>query len=194
METPLDTQKRIEAQRQYDQLTARIAALDKDIGRELDGEHKFTMQQARTDLARERDLVANSLSVLGWPIGNRGDVEIREKIAELLAALDGKQPETAHKILGEIVTIDTRMQAAEGELKSHDGRITAIEQHIHPPMVVNALRVTSFFVVLLGIALAGFQYPVFSTYPFLGLTVEGALIILAGVILLYANAIQERRQ
>lgn len=193
METPLDAQKRVEAQRQYNQLTARIEALDTDIGRALDSEHKFTAQQARTELAHERDSVAAQLSALGWPIGNRGDVEIREKIAELLAALDGKQPEKAHKILGDIVTIDARMQAAEGEIKSHDGRLTAIERHIHPPLTVSILRVVAFFVVLLGIALAGFQYPVFSIYPFLGLTVEGALIVLAGVIILYANAMQERQ-
>lgn len=192
-ETPLDAQKRIEAQRQYDQLTARIAALDTDIGRELDSQHKYTMQEARSDLARERDVVANSLSVLGWPIGNRGDVEIREKIAELLAALDGKQPEKAHKILGDIVTIESRMQAAEGEIENHDGRITAIERHIHPPATVNALRAAALLAVLFGIVLAVVKYPVFLIDPFIALTVEGALIILAGVILLYANAIQERR-
>jgi hypothetical protein len=193
-ETPLDAQKRKEAQRRFDQLTKRIEALDVDIGRSNDSEHTLTAQQARSELARQRDMVASELSALGWGIGDRGEEEIREKIADLLSALDGKQPEKAHKILSEIVTIDTRMQAAECEIKNHDGRITAIEKHIHPAPLVNALRVVAFFVVLLGIALAGFQYPVFSLYPFLGLIVEGALIVLAGVILLYANAIQERRQ
>ena len=191
--TPFDAQRRLEAQRRYDQLTARISALDTDIGRATDSEHKFTMQQSRTELARERDTAVAELSALGWGVDGGDNSEIIGKLTELLAALNSQQPERAHKILGEIVTIDARMQAAEGEIKDHKGRLTAIERHIHPPLAVNALRVVAALVVLLGIAIAGLQYPVFAIYPFLGITIEGALIILAAVILLYANAIQERR-
>ena len=190
-ETPLDAQKRIEAQRQYDQLTARIAALDTDIGRSTDSEHTFTAQQARTDLARQRDTVAAELSALGWGIENN-HIEIRAKISDLLDALDSKQPEKAHKILGDIVTIDARMQAAEGTIKDHDGRITAIERHIHPPLVVNALRLLAAIVVLFGIVFGIIKFPVFVLDPFLGITTEGALIIAAVVVLLYSNALQER--
>lgn len=50
--------KRDELQRRYDVLTKRIAALDTDVGRELDSERKLVLQERRADLDRERSAVA----------------------------------------------------------------------------------------------------------------------------------------
>jgi hypothetical protein len=124
--------------------------------------------------------------------------KLRDSVPAIGAALAANDMTTAHALIADAMRalerLDTRIVGIEASVSRHETRLTAIERHIHPAPLVNALRVVAFFVVLLGIALAGFQYPVFSLYPFLGLIVEGALIVLAGVILLYANAIQERHQ
>lgn len=160
--TPFDAQRRLEAQRRYDQLTARIAALDTDIGRELDSEHKFTMQQARTELAKERDQAVSELSALGW--------------------------EPQHTA----TTIEGRVATVEETQRDHGGRLTAIERHIHPPLAVSVLRLLAAIVVLFGIVFGIIKFPVFVLDPILGITTEGALIIAAVVVLLYSNALQER--
>ena len=188
-DTQLDAQKRKEAKARYDNINRRIAAVDRDIATETDGERISALQDKRDGLARDREVAAAELTALDRR-GN-GDLEIlQRKVSELGQALVSDNPAEAHAIINECAAALQRM---DHRVLGLEGRVTAIERHIHPPLIVNALRVVAFFVVLLGIALAGFQYPVFSIYPFLGLTVEGALIILAGVILLYANAIQERR-
>ena len=188
-ETQLDAQKRKEAKARYDNINRRIAAVDRDIATETDGERQTALREKRDGLAADREGAAAELTALDRR-GN-GDLEIlQRKVSELGSVLASDHPQEAHAIINECAATLARL---DNRVMGLEGRVTAIERHIHPPLIVNALRVVAFFVVLLGIALAGFQYPVFSIYPFLGLTVEGALIILAGVVLLYANAIQERR-
>lgn len=156
---------------------------------ETDGERLTTLREKRADLARDREGAAAELTALDKRTTGDLDQLIRN-VNKLGPAIVSDNPAEAHAIINEcaeaLARLDTRVSGLEG-------RVTAIERHIHPPITVSILRIVAVFVVLLGIALAGFQYPVFSIYPFLGLTVEGALIILAAVILLYANAIQERR-
>jgi CHAT domain-containing protein len=48
-----------ELQRQYDNLTSRIAALDTDLGRELDSERKLVLEERRADLAAKRDTISS---------------------------------------------------------------------------------------------------------------------------------------
>jgi hypothetical protein len=50
-----------ELQRRYDTLTRRIAALDTDLGRELDSERKLVLAERRAELAAERERVAQDL-------------------------------------------------------------------------------------------------------------------------------------
>lgn len=189
-QSPLELQQRKEAQARYDSLTKRIAAVDRDIESETDGERSAALRVKRDGLARDREGAAAELAAHDKRANGDLDTLIRN-VAKLGPVLASDNPIEAHAIINEyaaaLARLDTRVMGLEG-------RVTAIERHIHPSLMVSALRVVAVFVVLLGIALAGFQYPVFSIYPFLGLTVEGALIILAAVILLYANAMQERRQ
>jgi hypothetical protein len=188
-ETQLDAQKRKEAKARYDNVNRRIAAVDRDIATETDGERVATLREKRDGLAQDREAAMAELTALERR-GN-GDLEIlQRKVSELGHVLASDHPQEAHAIIEECALALARL---DNRVLGLEGRVTAIERHIHPPLTVSILRIVAFFVVLLGIALAGFQYPVFSIYPFLGLTVEGALIILAGVILLYANAMQERR-
>ena len=190
-ETPLDAQKRIEALRQYDQLTARIAALDTDIGRSIDSEHRLTAQQARTDLARQRDIVAADLSALGWDGNNQA--QMRAKINDLLSALDNNQPERAHQIIGDIVTIESRMTAAERTLGQHEARLGTIERKQNPPWQVTLLRVAASVAVILAIIVGVWKFQVFIQYPEVGIIVEGALLSLALVTAFYANSRLEER-
>lgn len=187
-DTPLDAQKRKEAQARYDNINRRIEGVDRNIDTETDGERLGALREKRADLAAQRDLVNAELVALDKR-GN-GDLDLlQRKVSELSHALASDHPEQAHAIIKEcaaaLARLDTRVMGLEG-------RVTAIEREIHPPLVVSVLRVVAALVVLLGIALAGFQYPVFAIYPFLGLTVEGTLILLATVVLLYANAVRER--
>lgn len=156
--TPFDAQRRLEAQRRYDQLTARIAALDTDIGRELDSEHKFTMQQARTELAKERDAAVSELSALGW--------------------------EPQHTA----TTIEGRVATVEETQRDHGGRLTTIERHIHPPLIVSVLRIAALFTVILAVLIGAWQFEVLVSYPVIGVVLEGALISLAAATLFFANA------
>ncbi len=55
------TTQQAELQRRYDTLTRRIAALDTDIGRELDSERKLVLTERRAELAAEREQVAQDL-------------------------------------------------------------------------------------------------------------------------------------
>jgi predicted nucleic acid-binding Zn-ribbon protein len=161
--TPFDAQRRLEAQRRYDQLTARIAALDTDIGRELDSEHKFTMQQARTELAKERDTAVSELSALGW--------------------------EPQHTA----TTIEGRVATVEETQRDHGGRLTAIERHIHPPWIVTFWRVMAVLSVVVGLtAAAKWPQVLFELYLPIGIIVEAAFVIIAFICVLQANAQLER--
>ncbi len=55
-------QQLVELQGRYEMLSKRIAALDTDLGRTLDGEHKLTLQERRQDLVAERNQVAGEMS------------------------------------------------------------------------------------------------------------------------------------
>jgi hypothetical protein len=46
----------------YDTLTKRIAALDTDIGRELDSERQLVLRERRADLVAERDQIATDIA------------------------------------------------------------------------------------------------------------------------------------
>ncbi len=52
-----------ELQAQFDALTARIAALDRDIALETDGERRSVARQKRAELAREREVIAGELGM-----------------------------------------------------------------------------------------------------------------------------------
>ena len=55
-------QQLAELQRRYETLSNRIAALDKDLGRTLDGETKLTLKERRQELVTERDQTAQEMA------------------------------------------------------------------------------------------------------------------------------------
>ncbi|MBK8113263.1 MAG: hypothetical protein IPK44_01440 [Candidatus Accumulibacter sp.] len=188
-ETQLDAQKRKEAKARYDNINRRIAAVDRDIATETDGERQTALQEKRDSLARDREGAAAELTALDRR-GN-GDLEIlQRKVSELGQALVSDNPAEAHAIINEcaaaLARLDTRVMGLEG-------RVTAIERQINPPWEVVALRIAAAFTVLLALFVGIWQLEVLLTYPIIGVILEGALISLAAATLFFANAkLQER--
>ena len=92
-----------ELRRRYDTLTKRIAALDTDIGRELDSERKLTLSERRADALAERDQIAADvarieqqlveISATSTPYSSQADAHVATDILPRpsMAKLNGKQ-------------------------------------------------------------------------------------------------------
>ncbi|MFZ1465395.1 MAG: hypothetical protein WAV60_15200, partial [Anaerolineae bacterium] len=55
-------QQLAEWQRRYETLSKRIAALDTDLGRTLDSETKFVLEERRQELVEEREQAAEEIA------------------------------------------------------------------------------------------------------------------------------------
>ena len=188
-ETPLDAQKRKEAKARYDNINRRIAAVDRDIATETDGERLATLREKRDGLAADREAAMTELTALDHR-GN-GDLEIlQRKVSELGQVLASDHPQEAHAIINECAAALQRM---DSRVMGLEGRVTAIERHIHPPWIVSALRVLAALTVILAGFVGAWQFDVLVTYPVIGVMLEGALISLAVATWFFANAkLQER--
>jgi len=62
-------QQLVELQGQYEILSNRIAALDKDLGRTLDSEHKLMLQERRQELVVERGRAAEEMAQIERQLG-----------------------------------------------------------------------------------------------------------------------------
>ena len=188
-ETQLDVQKRKEATQRYDNINRRIAAVDRDIATETDGERISALQDKRDSLARDREGATAELTALDRR-GN-GDLEIlQRKVSELGQALVSDNPAEAHAIINECAAALQRM---DSRVMGLEGRVTAIERHIHPPWIVTMLRVLAALTVILAGFVGAWQLDVLVTYPVIGVMLEGALISLAVATWFFANAkLQER--
>ncbi len=175
-----------EAHRRYDTLTKRIEALDTDIGRTTDSEQKFGLEQRRAALVAERDAVMSEM--IAGQRGN-GDLEmLQQKVADLAKVLAGDHPQEAHQIImecaGALARLDERVYGLEG-------RVSAIEHHINPPLVVTMWRIMALVVVLFAGSLFWVKDSrdvLFGLVLWAGVIVEASLVVLAVVCLLMANA------
>ena len=183
-ETPLDTQKRKELTAQYDSINRRIAAVDRDIETETDGERIAALRTKREGFAQDREGVMAQITALNRR-GN-GDLEIlQRKVSELGSVLASDHPEHAHDIITECAHALQRM---DNRVLGLEGRVTAIERHIHPPWIVSALRIVALFIAILAMLVGAWQFDVLVTYPVVGIILEGALVGLAVAMLFFANA------
>lgn len=62
-------QQLVELQGRHETLSTRIAALDKDLGRTMDSEHKLTLQGRRQELVTERSQVVEEMAQIERQIG-----------------------------------------------------------------------------------------------------------------------------
>lgn len=189
--TQLETQKRKEATARYDNLNRRIEAVDHDISSEVDGERLTALREKRADLAAQRDAVAAELAA--QEKRSNGDLEIlQRKVSELGRALASDRPAEAHAIIEECANALTRL---DSRVLGLEGRVTAIEQHIHPPIVVTILRVMALAIFLFAGTLFWIKETrevLFGAIPWAGIATEGALILAIVAILLLANAQMEK--
>lgn len=77
-----------ELQGQYEALSKRIAALDKDLGRTLDGETKLVLKERRQELLAERDQFAADMARIEQQLAGTGEVAA----AHTLATVTGNAP------------------------------------------------------------------------------------------------------
>ena len=190
-ETPLDVQKRKEAKARYDNVNRRIAAVDRDIATETDGERLAALREKRDGLAADREGAMAELTALEKR--TNGDFEIlQRRVSELGSVLASDHPQEAHAIINECAAALTRL---DSRVMGLEGRVTAIERHIHPPWIVSVLRAAALFAVILAVLVGVWQFDVLIAYPIVGVMLEGALISLAVATLFFANAkLQERPQ
>lgn len=104
-------------QTDYDLLTKRIAALDKDIGLELDGERRFTLDERRAELAKQRADLETVTEQQYRRYTNEGDAEqmmdARLLMTEnTLRGLDAKMD----KLIDQIHDMDTRHRLLEQQV------------------------------------------------------------------------------
>lgn len=71
-----------ELQARYDTLTARIAALDREIGLEIDRERRMIAQTKRDELAHERESIAGDMMLLGVTPQQHTPIEHRVTVLE----------------------------------------------------------------------------------------------------------------
>lgn len=185
----LDAQKRKEAQARYDNINRRIEAVDRDMSSETDGERLATLREKRAGLAQDREAVSAELTALEKR--TNGDLEtLQRKVGELGRVLASDHPEQAHDIITECAAALARL---DSRVLGLEGRVTAIERHIHPPWVVTFWRVCAVLAVLFGMAVAAVWPTVlFELYLPIGLIVEVGALGFALVCILQANEKLER--
>ena len=118
-----------------------------------------------------------------------GDLEIlQRKVSELGRVLASDRPAEAHAIIEECANALTRL---DSRVLGLEGRVTAIEQHIHPPIVVTILRVMALAIFLFAGTLFWIKETrevLFGTALWAGVATEGALLLAVVAVLLLANA------
>lgn len=173
-----------EAQRRYDTLTKRIAAIDEDIGRELDGERRLSLEARRDDLVKERDAVQSQLTANDKRAN--GDLEVlQRRVQDLARVLASDHPQEAHVIIDECVSALSRL---DKRVLGLEGRVSAIEREIHPPPMVQVWRAAAAVVLVFGVIVGVWQRQVFGVYPVIGVIVEAVLVMLAVACVMLASA------
>lgn len=117
-----------EAQRTYDTLTRRIAAVDADIASEMDSERRATLQERKTALKLERDAITSS------PQGSTdGVLDKLHRDAVSLNQTTEAYPIETHDLI----------KRTTDEMQRLDDRVTALERWRDPPPIVTGLRAMS---------------------------------------------------
>lgn len=181
-----------EAQRKHEALSRRIKALDDDISRELDGEHRLVLDERRAELVRERDaLYAQAAAAPAAPATPAPSVStdfdvLQRKVAELGQALSDGHPAKAQAIITDCMTA---LQTLQKEIDGLTVRVGNIERQLNPPPVVKAWRAAAFVVLLAGLLIGWWQTPIlFDLYPVVGLAFEVVILLLAAACLMLARA------
>ena len=103
---------------QYQALSRRIEALDRDIGLETDGEKRSTMRTRRLELAQERELVAAAL--------HRGQVDGMVNNSGSGSAADYRLGNTERMLQ----QADGKLDRMSEQLSDHSSRLRVLEDRV----------------------------------------------------------------
>ena len=118
----------------YDLLCRRISALDKDISLALDGETRVTLEERRSDLAKQRDAIGAQLALVSWQKPDGNDVTGTQQMMDArilmtettLRGLDTKMD----KLIDQVHDIDTRQRVLEQQVSELKKQIDDVRNQV----------------------------------------------------------------
>jgi chromosome segregation ATPase len=124
--------ERDELSARYEILCRRINALNADIGLEMDSERRVTLDERRTDLAKQRDAIGALLALASWDGQDATDVTQQMMDARILTTestlrgLDGKMD----KLIDQVHDIDTRQRMLEMQVNDLKKQIDDVRSQV----------------------------------------------------------------
>lgn len=125
--------ERDELSARYEVLCKRINALNTDISLEMDRERRVTLDERRTELAKERDTIGAQLALASWEVkANTTDVTQQMMDARILTTettlrgLDTKMD----KLIDQVHDIDTRQRVLEQQVSELKKQIDDVRNQV----------------------------------------------------------------
>lgn len=122
--------------REYDLLCRRIAALDRDISLELDGEKRVLFEDRRAELVQQRDAIGAKLALSGWRQDGHDVVttdtkqqmmDARIQTTETtLRGLDAKMD----RLIDQVHDIDTRQRLLEVQVADLKAQVAEVRNQV----------------------------------------------------------------
>lgn len=186
-----------QARADADALAGKIRALDAILQSTKDPAQAAMLKAQLVDLQTQWEVAVTRRDRLNesvpQPPKTNGDMEkLNRQVADLRRAVATDNPDEVHAIISECAATLTML---DNRVMGLEGRVTAIEQHIHPPIVVTVLRVLALTIALFAGTLFWIKETreiLFGVVPWPGIATEGALILAVVAILLLANAQMEK--
>lgn len=119
----------------YDVLCRRIAALDRDISLEMDGEKRVVLEGRRAELVQQRDDIGARLALVGWrPGGHDMTTDATQQMMDArlqttettLRGLDAKMD----RLIDQMHDIDTRQRLLEAQVADLKAQVAEVRSQV----------------------------------------------------------------
>jgi chromosome segregation ATPase len=125
--------ERDELSARYEVLCKRINALNTDISLEMDRERRVTLDERRTELAKERDDIGAQLALASWE-GKEQSTDVTQQMMDArilmtentLRGLDTKMD----KLIDQVHDIDTRQRVLEQQVSDLKKQIDDVRNQV----------------------------------------------------------------
>lgn len=119
---------RTELAANYDVLCSRIAALDRDINLEMDGERRVILAERRAELVAQRDGLGAQLALVGWRRdGQDSNTDVTQQMMDAsIRGIDAKMD----RLIDQVHDIDTRQKLLEAQVGDLRTQITEARAQI----------------------------------------------------------------
>lgn len=125
--------ERDELSARYEVLCKRINALNTDIGIEMDRERRVTLDERRTELAKERDDIGAQLALASWEV-KESTTDVTQQMMDArilmtettLRGLDTKMD----KLIDQVHDIDTRQRVLEQQVSELKKQIDDVRNQV----------------------------------------------------------------